>query len=174
MSPKAPLFILSALGLSLALHACGNSDDNDSSSQPERFVTSTESEEVVITDVDTGLTWVNGLAEGSTKSQTGCNPLPPGLTIDQAMDESGDFCDMLEFSGFSDWRVATPQEQRDYLIALDAAGIIPFYQNPSCPRVVGIDPATGTLQTVNTHNTPPIGQINEWSMSNAGVRCVRG
>lgn len=167
--------LLAVLALTLFAAACsdGGSDEVGDNTEAKRFVSSTENEEVVLTDTETGLTWVNGLAEGSTKSQTGCNPLPSGLPAEAAKTEAEFFCDQLEFSGYSDWRVATPEEHQVYLVALDKAGIIPFYQNPSCPRVVGIEAQTGTLKTVNTHNTPPIGQINDWNMSNAGVRCVR-
>ncbi len=126
-------------------------------------------------DSTTNLEWVNGLTENRNKAVTGCNPMPSGLSNDGVIMEAEHFCENLVFGTHSDWRVPTTAEIKKYTVDIDAAGIVPFYQNPSCPRVVGIDINGGvkTPSTVNTHNTNPIGDINAWSSKNAGARCVR-
>lgn len=161
------------------LPSCGDDSEmnSDESSDPieTRFIAITVDEEIVMRDSQTGLEWVNGLEFGSSKPETGCNPLPPGLAAVDVIDQAQDFCEMLNFSGFDDWRVATSMELQKYTLDINTAGTIPFYQVSFCPRVIAIDSedAVDTVTTINTHNTPPIGEINIWESKNGGVRCVR-
>lgn len=161
--------VLSALFLT----ACGGSSETKTA--VERFKPVIVDEEIVIQDSQTGLEWVNGLSPNSNKGVTGCNPMPSGLSTDGVIMEAENFCENLSFGTHNDWRVPTTAEIKKYTVDIDAAGIIPFYQNPSCPRVVGIDinGAVKTPSTVNTHNTNPVGGVNAWASKNAGARCVR-
>ncbi len=79
----------------------------------------------------------------------------------------------MDFASHVDWRVPTITEIQTFTVEMQSAELIPFYQNPACPRVVGYNEDNTTLQNTNTHNTPPIGAITDWTEQNAGVRCVR-
>ncbi len=159
------------------LAACGSSSSNDNNnpggaSSDGRFTPTTMNEEIVMRDKTTGLEWVNGLAEGSSKTVTGCHPMPPGLSTDGVVTEANNFCNNLDFAGHTDWTVPKVGDLQKYTVDMKTAGLTPFYQNRSCPRVVGFN-ADKTISTINTHNTDPIGKVNPWGSSNAGVRCVR-
>ena len=176
--------VLSTGGLifsAVLLAACGSdsnsSNDPGGASSDGRFTPTTMNEEIVMRDKTTGLEWVNGLAPNSSKTVTGCHPMAPGLSTDGVVAEANNFCDTLNFAGHTDWRVPKVTELQKYTVDMKAAGLTPFYQNPSCPRVVGFNTnsngMTTTISTVNTHNTDPIGKVNPWGSKNAGVRCVR-
>jgi len=130
-----------------------------------RFVPMTMNNNVIMQDMTTNLEWVNGSG--------GCHPMTSGKTSQEAFTEAEGHCDALTFAGHTDWRVPTIGEIQTFTVDMDMAGITPFYQNPSCPRVVGYDDTNTTLKNTNTHNTPPIGMISDWATLNAGVRCVR-
>ncbi len=151
-------------------------NDPGGSSMNGRFSSMTMNEEIVMRDSETNLEWVNGLTPSSTKPETGCHPMPPGLATDGVIAEAQFFCENLDFATHTDWRVPSTSEIQKYTADMKSSGLIPFYQNPQCPRVVGIDSdgAILSVSTVNTHNTPPTGTINDWEARNAGVRCVRG
>ena len=177
--------VLSTGGLILSavlLAACGSDSNSDNDNNPSgasndsRFTPTTMNEEIVMRDKTTGLEWVNGVTPGSEKP-TGCHPMPSGISADGVVTVANNFCNTLDFGGHTDWRVPKVTELKKYTVDMKTAGLTPFYQNPSCPRVVGFNTnsngMTTTISTVNTHNTDPIGEVNPWGSSNAGVRCVR-
>jgi hypothetical protein len=74
--------------------------------------------------------------------------MPPGLATDGVIVEAQLFCENLNFSTHTDWRVPSVFEIQQYTVNMKSSGLIPFYQNPQCPRVVGIntDGATPTVK----------------------------
>ena len=177
--------VLSSLVLCSLMIGCGgsssssNGDNNQSNGQQQgnqqqgnqqnntqtRFAAMTMSNQIIMQDTTTNLEWVNGPG--------GCHPMLPGKTQMVAFDESVAHCEMLDFSGHTDWRVPTIEEIQTFTVQMQEKGLEPFYQNPTCPRVVGYNDDNTTIQNTNTHNTPPIGNITDWAEMNAGVRCVR-
>ena len=171
------LKISGVLFSTVLLAACGSSSSDKEAnpggaSSDGRFNPTTVNEEIVMRDKTTGLEWVNGLAANSSKMITGCHPMQAGLSTDGVVTEANNFCNNLDFGGHTDWRVPRVTELKKYTVDMKAAGLTPFYQNLSCPRVVGFN-ADNTISTINTHNTDPVGKVNPWGSSNAGVRCVR-
>ncbi len=162
--------LLGSLLLSSFFVGCGSSSssntDDSSNNNSDRFKSVTMMNQIVMQDKTTSLEWVNGSG--------GCHPMTPGKTQAVALAESLKHCDDLVYAGHSDWRVPTPNEIKEFNVEMGEAGITPFYANPSCPRVVGLNDRATDLSTVSTHNTPPIGTVAAWMNSNAGVRCVRG
>jgi hypothetical protein len=142
----------------------GQTDDQQTNNQT-RFAAMTMNNQIVMQDTTTNLEWANGAG--------GCHPMAPGITAMDAFNETVEHCEMMDFSTHTDWRVPTIEEIQTFTVQMQNAGLIPFYQNPACPRVVGYNEDNTTIQNTNTHNTPPIGTITDWTEQNAGVRCVR-
>ena len=184
---------LQTLGLSLAvltiISGCGSNSDTTTpvttmttntgmttttslvtTSATSRFIPMTMMQQIVMQDMQEGLEWVNGSTDASVSS--GCHPMVGGKTQSDAQNEATQFCADLVFATHTDWRFPTDVEIQKYTTDMNSSGLVPFYANPACPRVVGNNMDT-TLKTINTHNTPPVGQINNWANLNAGVRCVR-
>ena len=160
--------LLGSLLLSSFVVGCGGSDSDSDSETPSstRFKPVTMMNQIVMQDNTTKLEWVNGAG--------GCHPMTSGKTEAVALAESVDHCDNLVYASHTDWRVPTSEEIQVFNNEMANAGKVPFYANPACPRVVGVNDRATNLSTVNTHNTPPLGTISAWVNSNAGVRCVRG
>ena len=135
-----------------------------------RFAPMTMMDQNIMRDANTNLEWVNGNAVANVPS--GCLPMPSGKDAADVLNTATNHCDALSFASHEDWRVPTITEIQEFTVAMKDAGLTPFYANPACPRLVGLD-TNGTIQTINTHNTDPIGKINDWIKLNAGVRCVR-
>lgn len=170
---------LSIIAFTTLLTACGgssssssqtNSTNSPQTSMQSRFTAMTMLNQIVMRDANTNLEWVNGNAIASVPS--GCLPMPPGKDATDVLNTATNHCDALSFASHEDWRVPTINEIQEFTVSMKEAGLTPFYANPACPRLVGLD-KDGKIQTINTHNTNPIGKINNWSKLNAGVRCVR-
>ena len=178
--------ILSSIITSLLLVGCGNSSDNNSISNSNssntittpstidtRFSTMTMDTETVEVDNMKKVEWVGSVG----KNQNACQPHAAATT--EAADIAGAkaHCSQLVFATHSDWRVATPAEIKEHVTAMEAAGKIPFYANPACPRLIGVMGNTATA--VNTHNSTPTGGETTWAnlinstASNYGVKCIR-
>jgi len=86
-------------------------------------------------------------------------------------------CQNLQFAGFSDWRVPTVSESKEYIKAMQEHGLTPYYIHPSCPRLLAL--SNGAAGVVNTHNSIPVGairsyqELSEQSSNSFGVKCVR-
>ena len=169
--------LLGTLVISTIMIGCGSSDpvtnsannntnmgDNNPTAN-SRFAPMTMNNQIIMRDTTTNLEWVNGPG--------GCHPMVPGKTAATAFSEAEAHCAALDFASHTDWRVPTITEIQTFTVEMQNAGTTPFYQNPACPRVVGYNDDNTTIQNTNTHNTPPIGTITDWSNLNAGVRCVR-
>jgi len=173
--------LLSSLVLGTIMIGCGSSSGDSSGSsstsgttqngnggttqQTSRFAPMTMNSETVMQDTTSNLEWVN--------SAPGCHPMTPGKDAATAMNEAINHCVALNFASHTDWRLPTITEVQDFTVEMQNAGIIPYYQNPACPRLVGFNADKTAIQNTNTHNTPPIGTITDWGNLNAGVRCVR-
>ena len=172
--------ILASLVLSIGLIGCGSNSSNSTDTtmadaNNSRFMKMTMMEQNVIQDTKTGLEWVDGNNKAGVSS--GCNPQGAGHTKESIKEVSEQFCSDLVFASHEDWRTATPAEHQEYITQMQKAGKIPFYANPSCPRLVGLD-NNGEVKSVNTHNTQPIGAMTPWddlplASNNVGIKCVR-
>ena len=174
--------ILTSIIASLALVGCGDSnsssdnDDNKSEPKQERFAKMPMGDQFVMQDMMTNLEWVEGNGR-KAGVDSGCNPVGAGNDTEAIKSIAKQFCSDLNFAGHEDWRVATPAEHQTFITEMAKEGKIPFYANPTCPRLVGVE-ANGTTKSINTHNTNPIGAMTPWEKlpltgNNAGVKCVR-
>jgi len=165
---------LGSLTIAMIMIGCGSSSTTtndspdtkqDNLNKQTRFVSMTINNDIVMQDTQTKLEWANGPA--------GCNPMTPGKSAIEAFNISENHCSMMSFASHEDWRVPTIGEIQKFTVDMNTSGLKPYYQNPACPRVVGYNDDNTTLQNTNTHNTPPIGIVTDWTNLNAGVRCVR-
>jgi len=176
--------LFSSIIASFALVGCGgsdsnnNNDDNDdkNNTKTERFAKMPMGDQFVMQDMMTNLEWVEGNG-GKAGVSSGCNPVGAGNDTTTIKSIAKEFCSDLNFAGHEDWRVATPAEHQMFITEMAKEGKVPFYANPACPRLVGVE-ADGTTKSVNTHNTNPIGGMTPWAdlpltSNNAGVKCVR-
>ena len=175
--------ILASIIASFALVGCGGSDNNNNvnstpkdTNKTQRFAKMPMGDQFVMQDMMTRLEWVEGNG-GKTGVSSGCNPVGAGNDATTIKSIAQQFCSDLNFAGHDDWRVATPSEHQIFITEMAKEGKVPFYANPACPRLVGVE-ANGTTKSVNTHNTNPIGAMTPWENlpltgNNAGVKCVR-
>jgi hypothetical protein len=122
----------------------------------ERFSSEMIGMDELLTDHIARLTWVNGTH--------GCH-----INANAATTATGDvieYCESLEFGGFSDWRAPTSMEISEMIIHADQMGVQLNYINPACQFMAASD---GFVQTENTSEP---GKIVE-SAINSGSRCVR-
>ena len=161
--------ILASLALSVIMIGCGNSsndDNNKNGSISSRFSIIDMGGQKVMRDTNTSLEWTN--------SAGGCQPITTsGVAQSDAQNTALNYCNTSTFAGHTDWRVPTAIEGQTFINEMKSEGITPYYTNPTCPRVVGFNAEKTTLQTVNSHNTAPIGAITAWPSLRAGIRCVR-
>ncbi len=162
---------IGALATSILIVGCGSTSHDNSN--VERFTTKTINNDTLEQDNVRKLEWVGSAgADGNACQKNGNADMEAG-----AVAHAQDHCFALVFAGYDDWRVPTPEEQSEMIIAMRAAGKTPFYTVPSCPRLMGADGSTA--QAVNTHNTDPVGKLTPWSellqlpKTNYGVKCVR-
>jgi len=149
-----------------------NTQNTEQAMSNTRFSSMTNMSQVLLQDTTTNLEWVNGTSQMGINS--GCLPMTSGKTEDEALSLASEHCETLSFGSHTDRRVPTASEIQVFTVAMANEGSVPFYANPACPRIVGINEHDSTkIDTINTHNTPPIGTINSWTSLNAGVRCVR-
>lgn len=184
--------LIGAILASLMIVGCGSSNSDTTNDTPDRtidddmnvtsmdtnmtssrFRSMTMNKQIIVIDAITKLEWINGASQEdiSTGTENGCLPTGPGETEESAKAISSTHCDTLDFAGYTDWRVPTAEEHKVFIVEMKKADMTPFYTNPFCPRVAGTD--ADDLNTVNTHNTAPIGDINSWAEGNYGTRCVR-
>jgi len=153
----------------------GCQNDISKKDEPSRFSKMVILNDTVIKDKKTSLMWAESFGSNGQKS---CQ------AHHNAIDEQNDIklaqqhCQKLQFAGFSDWRVPTATESKEYIKSMQKAGLTPYYEHPSCPRVFAIDNNNGVV--VNTDNILPIGDIINYSKllvqsssSSFGVKCVR-
>jgi len=182
--------ILSAFIASLLLAGCGDgSSSTDSTTSPSattsptttmpstnndtRFTTMVMDTETVEVDTMKKVEWVGSVG----KNQNACQPHAAATTESSDIAGAKGHCAQLVFATHDDWRVATPAEHKEHITAMNAAGKIPFYANPACPRLIGVMGSSATA--VNTHNSTPIGAETTWAnlinsiASNYGVKCIR-
>ncbi|NYT46805.1 MAG: hypothetical protein H0A75_03345 [Candidatus Methanofishera endochildressiae] len=110
----------------------------------------------VLTDHIAQHSWVNGTH--------GCH-----INANVAATATGDiveFCEALEFAGFSDWRAPTSMEMSEMIIHADHMDVQLNYINPACQFMAT---SGGFVQTENT-SVPD--KIVETAV-NSGSRCVR-
>lgn len=162
----------------LALSGCGDSSNNNDNTgatpkQSTRFSEVVKSGDTVERDAQTGLEWVG--SSGATSNA--CVPHSSATSNDVDVATAQGHCDTLIFAGHDDWRTATPAEHAAFITGMQSEGLTPFYLNPSCPRVIGVE--DGNATAVNTHNSTPVGAQTPWSVlltqgaTNFGVKCVR-
>lgn len=169
---------LGLAGVALAgmmLAGCGSSNSTtDNNTMANRFTKMTMMGDTVEQDNQTKLEWVGSAgAMGNA-----CQPHAAATTEEADIASAQAHCDALEFASHTDWRVATPEEEAEFIKDMKEAGLTPFYQNPSCPRLIGVD-GNGKAKAVNTHNSNPVGEMTPWATlitqdsKNFGVKCVR-
>lgn len=112
-------------------------DTNMTNMSTERFVAMSVSKQIIMMDMTNRIEWVNGRED--TTVEHGCNPVSPGETEAEIEAKSETFCSELVFATHNDWRVPSDVEQQDFMVEMQKVGKVPFYANPSCPRVVGIN-----------------------------------
>ena len=171
--------ILASMVASFALVGCGGSDSKSEETPAQedtRFSKMPMGEQFVMQDSKTNLEWVEGNGNKAGVS-SGCNPIGAGNDAITMKTIGEEFCADLDFAGHTDWRMATPSEHQEFITGMEAVGKVPFYANPACPRLVGIE-SSGDVKSVNTHNTAPTGGMTPWAdlpmdANNAGIKCVR-
>lgn len=129
-----------------------------------RFVNKTINNQTILIDNTNNIEWVN--------SAPGCNPTHIALQT-EAYDTSKKYCENLSFASYSDWRLPSISEAKTFIVDTEKAGIVPYYQNIGCPRLIGFNADKTKVQTATTHNLQPSGIIKDWEGLNAGIRCVR-
>jgi hypothetical protein len=177
MRRNLAITLLSTLSITLVMSGCGD-DDNTSKTNEDntstRFEQVTMMNDTVERDNQTKLEWVGS----SGSMSTACVPHSAATTQEEDIASAKAHCDALVFAGHSDWRVATPAEHATFIADMNSAGKTPFYLNPACPRVIGVD-GDNTAKAVNTHNSTPVAAMTPWSTlltqgaTNFGVKCVR-
>ncbi len=167
---KCSKYVLSILAIGVVSILFTGCDSSSSSNDTKRFISMSMMDQDIMQDSNTGLEWVNGTQIAGVES--GCLPVAPGSNVDEINAIALNHCDNLMFAGHSDWRIPSITEIQEFTVEMKNVGMTPFYANPACPRLVGLD-TNNTIETINTHNTDPIGMINPWIDLNAGVRCVR-
>jgi len=161
--------ILPLLSASLLLIGCGS--DNNSSSTSDRFTTIEMMGDTLRVDSMKKLEWIGSAGNNA------CSPHAAATTEVADIASAQSHCQALIFAGHDDWRMATAIEHQDFITGMNDAGIIPFYANPSCPRLIGVDGSSATA--VNTHNSTPVGAMIPWATllmqdaTNFGIKCVR-
>lgn len=160
---------LPLLASSLLFIACGS--DNDSTTNTDRFTTMEMMGDTLRVDTMKKLEWVG------SAGMNACSPHAAATTEEADIASAQTHCQALVFGGHDDWRMATASEHQDFITGMNDAGIVPFYANPACPRLIGVD--SGSAKAVNTHNSTPIGAMTTWATllsqdaTNFGVKCVR-
>jgi len=172
---KLALSMLAVSIVSILFTGCDSSSSSNNGELGDtmpttRFMSMSMMDQDIMQDTNTSLEWVNGTKVAGVA--TGCLPVVPGSDVDEINAIALNHCDNLMFAGHSDWRVPSIMEVQEFTVEMQKAAMTPFYANPACPRLVGLD-TNNTIETINTHNTDPIGMINPWTNLNAGVRCVR-
>ena len=178
--------ILGAIVASMIMVGCGssnsstNSDTNTTTTGTNtggtstRFTTMDISGDTVRRNETTKLEWVGSSGKNGTNA---CKPHPAATTEDADIASAKAHCSALDFAGHMDWRVATKAEHKEFVTGMSAAGIVPYYVNPKCPRLIGVDGSVAIA--VNTHNSTPVGAYTTWDnllkldKTNFGVKCVR-
>ena len=171
--------ILSSIIVSLLLLGCGNSSSSTEATtsmttdSDTRFTSMIMDGETVEVDSMKKVEWVGSVG----KNQNACQPHVAATTESADIAGAEGHCSQLVFGTHDDWRVATPAEHKEHITAMNTAGKTPFYANPACPRLIGVDATKATA--VNTHNSTPIGAETTWvdlinsTASNYGVKCIR-
>jgi hypothetical protein len=176
--------VISVIAVSILMSGCGSSNSADNSSTnntnmnsnmdentTERFTKMTIMGDIVEVDNETGLEWIGSAGDGA------CKPNAAATTQEADISTANAHCENLSFAGHDDWRAGTPEENANFIKDMKAAGKIPFYGNPGCPRLIGID--NNSAKAINTHNLSPVGKLTPWSdlitqdASNYGIKCVR-
>lgn len=161
---------LSTVSLVL-LVGCGSSADD---TEVIRFVNMTTDGETVEVDNKKKLEWIGS----NGKNQDACQPHSAATTESADVVSAKEHCSQLVFAKYEDWRVATPTEHQEHIMAMKNAEKTPYYISPACKRVIGVD-ANDTATAIYTHNSDSIGSVIVWSdlinetISNYGVKCVR-
>ncbi|MEE9350257.1 MAG: hypothetical protein V3U80_09440 [Flavobacteriaceae bacterium] len=142
-----------ALILILSLTVSCKDDDEDQGGEDARFekVNEGNTDMETIKDLTTNLEWINGVG--------GCfaGVVNPGMQCSESM-----------FAGLNDWRLPTPTELSELIIAIDAKNMELNYINSSCALM-----STSMPKWVMTENSNNPGTITETEPGNAGLRCVR-
>jgi hypothetical protein len=164
--------LMGAMIASMMIVGCGGgSDTKNEPTKDERFSTMVTGGDTLRIDSMTKLEWIGSEGNGA------CQPHGAATTESEDIAGAVAHCSSLSFAGHSDWRVATAAEHATFITGMSDAGIIPFYANPACPRLIGSDGTTAIA--VNTHNSSPVGAMAPWatllmqSATNYGVKCVR-
>jgi len=171
---------ISALAFSAAIvmiSGCDSSDKSDNNTTTSnttaptaRFIELTMQNQDIVRDETTQLEWING--SQMMGIDHGCLPFMPGMSEMSVNANALNHCEGIMFGGHDDWRVPSIDEIQMFTVDMQSENMIPFYANPACPRMVGLS-EMNLIETINTHNTTPIGEIHTWEESNAGIRCVR-
>jgi hypothetical protein len=130
-----------------------------------RFELLTINQALVANDNISKLQWANG--------PKGCQAYTSKTDAQRATMVIKNFCADSTFAGYSDWRVPLATEQSTFIKEMNASGFTPYYTNPACTRVMGLDASKTILKTINTRNASPIAEIKDWAEQVAGMRCVR-
>jgi len=161
-----------SLLLILVLAGCQNSVPQKD--EPSRFEKVIILNDTVIKDKKTSLMWAESYGSNGQKS---CQAHHKATNEQNDKLLAKQHCQNLQFAGFSDWRVPTASEMQEYIRAMEKAGLKPYYEHPSCPRVFAINNTEAV--TINTRNRLPVGAITKYeqllkeSGSSFGVKCVR-
>ena len=162
----------------LLLVSCNNASYSDTDKDKEetitvRFSAKTVGSETMEIDTKKKLAWIGSIGI----EETACKPSSAETTMEEDISMAKAHCDTLVFAGHEDWRVATIAENKDYITQMHLSGKIPFYGNPKCPRLIGID--STKAEAINTHNNMPLGTLTPWTTliaqekSSYGIKCVR-
>ena len=166
------IVFVSVVSLAL-LTGCGSSNNNDIL-DVTRFTNITIDGEVVEVDNTKNLGWIGS----SGKNQDACQPHKAATTEFSDVSSAKEHCSQLVFAGHEDWRVATPIEHQEYILAMEGVEKVPYYISTACKRVIGVD-GNDTAKAIHTHNSDSIGSMMLWSdlinevSSSYGVKCVR-
>jgi hypothetical protein len=124
----------------------------------------------VIEQVSKKLMWVNEF-DVSKKACLAIHYNKP-----EEYNASKNFCQNLNFAGFSDWRDPTSTELQSFIKETKSAHIIPGYAAP-CKKLLARDDENGTVveKEVYTRFSDKLGKVLDMNItnSNIGLRCVR-
>ncbi len=124
----------------------------------------------VITDNSKNLMWVNEFEY----DKHACLAVHGDRVNDY--ETSKDFCALLNFADFDDWRDPTAQEASNFIIKTNAVGIETGYLAP-CKFLLAREAGTKVETAVASrfHDTKPLGEQQSYEpyQYNVGLRCVR-
>ncbi len=167
--------LMGAMVASMMMVGCGSDNDEAPVTTEPRFSTKIVMGDTMELDSATNLAWIGSVG---TAGGNACIPNPAPTDMMTEVATAKDHCTALVFAGHGDWRMPTASENTKFITDMMSDGKIPFYANPSCPRIIGIDGEIAV--TVNTHNTQIVGDTTPWPTllemqggKNFGVKCVR-